>query len=63
MVRTQHMGPYKHGWSQKLYKYVNDLRIMAFNILIKTWIIKNKNHKRTYGYYVYACVIDLGHTY
>ena len=37
MERTQNMGPYKHGWSQMLYMYVNGLISMAYGIMsIKT---------------------------
>ena len=37
MDRTQNMGPYKHGWSQMLYMYVNGLISMAYGIMsIKT---------------------------
>ena len=56
-------GPYNQGWSQKLYMHVKGLIIMAFNILIKTWSIKTKHHKHPYDHYVYACALDLGHTY
>ena len=61
MVRTQHMGPSKHGWSQKLYMHAKGLINMAFNIQNKTWVIKIKHHKHSYDHYVYACALDLGH--
>ena len=62
MVRTQHIGPYKHGWSHKLYMHVNGLIIMVFNILIKTRNIKIKHHKHQYDHYEDACALDLEHT-
>ena len=49
------------GDLKKLYMHVKGLIIMAFNILIKTWSIKTKNHKHPYDHYVYA--LDLEHTY
>ena len=63
MVRTQHMGSYKHGWSQKLYMHVKGLIIMACDILIKNMRHQNKNHKHPYDHYVDAYALDLGHTY
>ena len=55
--------PIKHGWSQKaihVCQWSNNHGIQHTNQNMKH---QNKNHKHPYDHYVYACALDLEHTY